>query len=80
MVMDDVAAAMCHWRLSASGGLRPSMVSLIVCFENGVLHHADLAETLQFFFRSRAEMKSEDRDEYIKYLKETGKYRAEYDF
>ena len=79
MVMDDVAAAMCHWRLSASGGLRPSMVSLIVCFENGVLHHADLAETLQFFFRSRAEMKSEERHQWIKHLKTTGEYKEEYD-
>ena len=74
-------AALRHWRLSASRGYRSSMDSLIGCFEaGGLLHHQDLAETLQAMYRSRAEMKSEDRDEYIKYLKETGKYRAEYDF
>ena len=70
----DLAAAMRHWRLSASGGYRGSMTNLIAFFENGFLHHADLAETLQAMYRSRAEMKSEDRDRYIKHLKETGEY------
>jgi len=36
------------------------------------LHHGDLAETLLAFYRSRAEMKSEDRDQYISYLKMSG--------
>ena len=75
----DYAAAMCHWRLSASGGLRPSMDNLIAYFEDGLLHHGDLAETLQAFYRSRAELKSEGRDQYIKYLKLAGGYREEFD-
>jgi TPR repeat protein len=70
----DHVAAMRHWRLSASGGLRPSMNNLIVYFQDGLLRHGDLAETLQEMYRSRAEMKSEARDQYIKHLKETGKY------
>ena len=74
----DLAAAMHHWRLSASGGFRPSMEGLIQAFfGGGVLHHGDLAETLQSFYHSRAEMKSEDRDRYIEHLKETGEYVAE---
>ena len=36
------------------------------------LHHGDLAETLLAFYRSRAEMKSEDRDQYISYFKMSG--------
>ena len=55
------------------------MKSEILCFEKGLLHHGDLAETLQAFYRSRGEMKSGDRDQYIKYLKEIGKYKDEYD-
>jgi len=55
------------------------MNNLISCFENGFLHHADLAETLQATYRSRAEMKSENRDQYIAHLKKTGKYKAEYE-
>ena len=70
----DLAAAMRHWRLSAAGGSRKSMENLIVCFENGLLQHGDLAETLQVFYRARAEMKSEDRDKFIAYLKMTGAY------
>ena len=75
---DDVAA-MRHWRLSASGGHRQSMEGLIECFEDGLLHHGDLAETLQAMHRARSEMKSADREEYIAYLKTTGEYKAEYE-
>ena len=79
-VNGDVVAAMRYWRLSASAGSMRSMEALIGCFEDCLLHHADLAETLQAFCRSRGEMKSENRDEYIKYLKMTGDYDARYDF
>ena len=68
-----------HWRLAASGGFKPSMGGLIACFEDGWLQHADLAETLQTYYRSRGEMKSKDRDQWIKHLKETGEYEAEYE-
>ena len=77
---NDLFAAMHHWRLSASAGYRASMGTLIVYFEDGVLHHGDLAETLQAFYCARSEMKSKDRDAYIGYLKRTGKYREEYNF
>ena len=73
-------AAMRHWRVSASGGYKASMDALISCFEGGFLHHEDLAETLQAMYRCRAELKSEDRDKYIKHLKMTGEYEAEYEF
>ena len=76
----DQVAAMCHWRLSASGGLKRSIHALIKCFHNGFLHHGDLAETLQVMYLARAEMKSEDRDLYIKHLKNTGEYEAEYEW
>ena len=70
-------AAIGHYRLSASGGYKQSMEALIECFEEGFLHHADLVESLQTFYRSRGEMKSEGRDQYIAHLKETGEYVAE---
>ena len=76
---DDLVASMRHWRLSAAGGDKDSMDGLIAYFENGLLQHGDLAETLQVFYRSRAEMKSEGRDQFIKHLKKTGEYEAEYD-
>jgi TPR repeat protein len=75
----DPVAAMRHYRLSASGGLRVSMENLIEHFDDGLLHHGDLAETLRAFYVARAEMKSEDRDQYIKHLKMIGEYNAEYD-
>ena len=77
---DDDVAAMRHCRLSASGGFKLSMEVLIGCFENGLLRHGDLAETLQAFYRARAELWSEDRIQYIAHLKETGKYHAEYEY
>jgi TPR repeat protein len=75
----DFVAAVRHWRLSASGGYKLSMEILIKWFEYRLLRHADLAETLRVFYHARSEMKSEDRDEYIKYLKRTGKYEADCD-
>ena len=75
----NVAVVMGHFRLSASGGFKPSVNSLIARFEVGMLRHGDLAETLQAFYRSRAEMKSEDRDKYIAYLKKVGEYKEEYE-
>ena len=76
----DPVAAMRHCRLSASAGFRLSMKKLVECFEKGILHHGDLAETLQNMYLARAEMKSKDRDQFIKYLKETGKYLEAYDW
>ena len=75
----DHVAAMRPWRLSASGGLRWSRGALIEDFELGLLHHGDLAETLQAFYLARAEMRSEDRDQYIAYLKRTGEYEEIFD-
>lgn len=75
----DRVAAMCHWRLSASWGHRRSTATLIEYFEYGLLHHGDLAETLQSAYRARAELKSDGRDQYIAHLKETGEYEAEYE-
>jgi len=70
-------AAMRHWCFTASGGKRSSMDALIECFRHGQLHHSDLAETLQAMYRARDELKSEDRDKYIVYLKMTGEYTAD---
>ena len=75
---DDVSALR-HWRLAASGGYRSSTEALISNFEIGMLRHGDLAETLQAFYRARAEMKSDDRDQYITHLKTIGEYEAEYE-
>ena len=72
-------AAIRHWRLAAAGGFMKSMLNLIVCFDEGFLRHGDLAESVQAFYLARAEMKSEDRDQYIKHLKETGEYKEEYE-
>ena len=54
------------------------MEGLIICFEDGLLRHGDLTETLQAMYRARSELGSEERDEYIKFLKTTGEYKAEY--
>ena len=72
-------AAMRHWRLAASGGSMLSIANLLSSFRDGFLHHDDLAETLQAFYRSRAEMRSEDRDRYIEHLKMIGEYHDYFD-
>ena len=59
-----------HFRLSASGGDRKSIGLLIDSFELGILQHGRLAETLQVMYSSLAEMRSEDRDEFVKHLLE----------
>ena len=75
----DHAAAMHNYRMCASGGFRRSMEDLIGAFGAGLLHHADLAKTMQSFYRSRAEMMSKDRQQFIEHLKEIGEYEAEDD-
>ena len=75
----DRVAAMCHWRICASAGFKSSIDYLIEDFKSGLLKHEDLAKTLRAFYGARAEMKSEERDQFIKHLKLTGKYREEYD-
>jgi TPR repeat protein len=75
----DPVAVVRHVRLAASGGFKMSMVNLIEGFESGFIQHAVLAETLQAFYLARAEMKSEDRDQYIQHLKMTGKYEAAFE-
>jgi TPR repeat protein len=75
----EVVAAMRHLRLSAAGGVRASMIILIARFEEGFLHHGDLAETLQAMYRARAEMWSKNRVQHIAYLKMTGEYKEEYE-
>ena len=75
----DRVTAMRHWRLSASGGLKKSMYGIVVCFKEGLLHHGDLAKTLRAFYQARAELRSEERDKHIEYLKRTGEYDAKYE-
>ncbi len=75
----NFAAAVRHFRLSASGGYREAMEAFITYFEFGLLRHRNLAETLQAFYLARAELRSEDRDKYIEQTKHTGKYKKEYD-
>ena len=41
----NVAVVMGHFRLSASGGFKLAIKVLIDFFEDGIIHHADLAET-----------------------------------
>ena len=78
---DHHVAGMRHMRLSASGGMRRSMDCLIeYYFEQGLLRHGDLAKTLQAMYLARADMKSEDRDKHIQYLKMTGEYAAEFEW
>ena len=76
----NLIAALRHWKLSASGGFKLSVTCLLTFFERGMLHHFFLAEVMPVFYRSRAEMKSDDRDKYIAHLKVTGEYREEYEY
>ena len=55
------------------------MGALISCFKQGILHHTDLSETVQSFYRARAEIWTKDRVEHIAYLKRIGEYKAEYE-
>ena len=74
----NYVAAMRHYRLAASRGYKPAMSDIIGCFEEGVLRHGDLAETLQNFYLARSELRNDDRDRYIEHLKEIGKYNEDW--
>ena len=55
------------------------MEALIAAFGADLLHHCDLAESLQTMYLARSEMKSDGRDKYIAYLKSTGSYEDHLD-
>ena len=63
---------------TAAAALRLSSMSLGESAERKD-DDSDLAETLQTFYRCRAEMKSKGRDQYIKHLKFTGEQKEEYE-
>ena len=75
----DRVAAIRHWQLAAAGGFKNSLNNVILSFQEGLLHHGDLSKALQAFYLARAEIKSDDRDKYIAYLKLKGEYKEEHD-
>ena len=50
------------------------MDNLIYFFELGLLYHGDLAGTLQAFYLTRDEMKSDNCDGYMEHLKKVRRY------
>ena len=71
-------AAMLHFRLAASQGSKSSMSTLLDYFEGGLLHHGDLADTLQAFYVAKADRKSNDRDMFLRHLIMTGEYEERF--
>jgi tetratricopeptide (TPR) repeat protein len=55
-----------HWTISASAGYHFAMHELITCFEKGLVSRESIDSTLEAYNNSCAEMRSEDRDAYIR--------------
>mmetsp|Transcript_22663 Transcript_22663/g.65256 ORF Transcript_22663/g.65256 Transcript_22663/m.65256 type:complete len:351 (+) Transcript_22663:161-1213(+) len=71
---DNKTLAMRHFRIAAAAGYGQSIDGLILCFEDAVMRHSDLAESLQARDRAQLEMKSEARDHAMAHLREKGMY------
>ena len=63
-----------HWRISAAAGLKESASKLIKCFQHGHISKGDLEESIRAQHNAREEARSDERDRFIDYLKETGQY------
>mmetsp|Transcript_6718 Transcript_6718/g.18755 ORF Transcript_6718/g.18755 Transcript_6718/m.18755 type:complete len:377 (+) Transcript_6718:109-1239(+) len=67
-----------YWRMVAALGHKLSTDNLILTFERGWSAHEDLADSRQARDKSRAEMRSEQRDQYVAYMKSMGKLNDAY--
>ena len=65
-----------HWKVAAAFGHWKSAKNLVGSFQYGDISHCDLAESLQARDKARAEMKSQDRDAYVQWLRISG-YKCE---
>ena len=68
---NNIQAAIRHWRIASEAGFRLSIISLITEFSKGNICHLDIAETLQARDYAYNEAKSEQRDRYISYLRDS---------
>jgi hypothetical protein len=63
-----------HWRISAAAGLKESTNKLIKCFQHGHISKGDLEESIRAQHNAREEARSDERDRFIDFLKETDQY------
>ena len=55
-----------HWTIAASAGHYKAMFQLKICFEKGLVSRKSIDSTLEAYYNSCAEMRSEARDNYIR--------------
>jgi TPR repeat protein len=64
----NMERAVKHWTISASGGCYQSMHQLRESFEEGYVSRESIDTTLAAYNNSCMEMRSESRDEYIRFV------------
>jgi hypothetical protein len=67
----NIERAVKHWTIAASAGEYHAMRELIVFFDKGLVSRESIDSTLEAYNNSCAEMRSEDRDAYIRTIIET---------
>jgi TPR repeat protein len=67
----NIEQAVKHWKIAASAGHYKAMFQLNICFEKGLVSRESIDSTLVAYNNSCAEMRSEDRDAYIRTIIET---------
>ena len=65
----DKGKAAKHWRISAAAGFKASADELIKCYQEGVISKAELEESLRAKHEACENMRTERRDEDIKFMK-----------
>jgi TPR repeat protein len=67
----NMERAVKHWTIAASAGSFNAMQHLKICFERGLVSRDSIDSILAAYNNSCAEMRSEARDDYIRFNLET---------
>jgi TPR repeat protein len=67
----NIERAMKHWTIAASAGYYKAMFQLKICFEEGLVSRDSIDSILAAYNNSCVEMRSKDRDAYIRTIIET---------
>ena len=71
----DKDSATKHWRISAAAGHKASMDALIEYFQRGVINKSCLEKSLRAKHVAWKETQTDERDQYVEFLKSIGKYK-----
>ena len=66
-----------HWRFAAAAGVKFSVDKLDVCCQTGLISSSEAEESRRAWHKASKEMWSEDRDQFVRFMRELGECNDE---